>query len=102
MLRKSIFFLDQLCLIVLFVPLSIVWGIGCYFASLFPGGEDRAQRYLVRWARFSLRLARLRVATAGLERLDLSRTYVFMPNHSSFLDILLVFDAIPHQFSLHC
>jgi 1-acyl-sn-glycerol-3-phosphate acyltransferase len=97
-LRKSIFFLDQLCLILLFIPLSVFWGVGCYFASLLPGGEDRAHRYLVRRARFSLRLARLQVTTAGLERLDLSRTYVFMPNHSSFLDVLLVFVAIPHNF----
>jgi 1-acyl-sn-glycerol-3-phosphate acyltransferase len=97
-LRKSLFFLDQLCLIVLFIPLSVFWGIGCYFASLFPGGENRAHRYLVRWARFSLRLARLHVTVAGLERLDLDRTYVFMPNHSSFLDILLVFAFIPYNF----
>lgn len=98
MLRKSLFFLGQLCLIVLFILLSIVWGIGCYFASLFPGGEDRAHRYLVRWARVSLRLARLQVAVAGLERLALDRTYVFMPNHASFLDVLLVFAFIPHNF----
>ncbi len=97
-LRKSLVFLDQLCLIVLFLLLSVCWGIGCYLASLFPGGEDRAHRYLARWARFSLRLARLQVTVAGLERLDLDRTYVFMPNHSSFLDILLVFAFIPYNF----
>ena len=33
-----------------------------------------------------------------MERLDLSRTYVFMPNHASFLDILLVLAFIPHNF----
>ncbi len=98
MLRKSFFFSINFASLSCLFLLSVVWGIGCYFASLFPGGEDRAHRYLVRWARFSLRLARLQVATAGLERLDLSRTYVFMPNHSSFLDILLVFAAIPHNF----
>ena len=98
MLRRLLFFPYQLCLIVLFLLLGVSWGIGCYFASLFPNGEDRAQRYLTHWARISLRLARLEITVAGLERLDLSRPYVFMPNHSSFLDVLLVFAFIPQNF----
>jgi len=96
--KKSVFFLYQLSLIVLFILLSVLWGIGCYVASLFPGGEDRAHRYLVHWARLSLRLARIQVGIEGLERLDLGSTYVFMPNHESFLDIILVFAFIPHNF----
>jgi 1-acyl-sn-glycerol-3-phosphate acyltransferase len=97
-LERSFVFLDQLFLVVLFLLLGVSWGIGCYIASLFPGGQDRAHRYLIRWARVSLALARLRVTVAGLERLDLGRTYVFMPNHASFLDILLVLASIPHNF----
>jgi 1-acyl-sn-glycerol-3-phosphate acyltransferase len=97
-LRRSLVFLDQLFLVVLFVFLGVSWGIGCYFASLFPGGENRAHRYLVQWARVSLGLARLQVTVAGLERLDLGRAYVFMPNHTSFLDILLVLASIRHNF----
>ena len=98
MLRRLLSFPYQLCLIVLFILLGVSWGIGCYFASLFPNGEDRARRYLIHWARISLRLARLEITVAGLERLDLNRPYVFMPNHSSFLDVLLVFAFIPHNF----
>jgi 1-acyl-sn-glycerol-3-phosphate acyltransferase len=98
MLRRLLFFPYQLCLIGLFFLFGVSWGIGCYIASLFPNGEDRAQRYLTHWARISLRLARLEVTVAGLERLDLGRPYVFMPNHSSFLDILLVFAFVPHNF----
>jgi 1-acyl-sn-glycerol-3-phosphate acyltransferase len=98
LLQRSFVFLNQLFLIVLFLLLGVSWGIGCYFASLFPGGEDRAHRYLIHWARISIGLARLRVTVAGLERLDLGRTYVFMPNHASFLDILLVLASVPHNF----
>ncbi|HEY7318714.1 MAG TPA: 1-acylglycerol-3-phosphate O-acyltransferase [Candidatus Binatia bacterium] len=98
MLKKILFFPYQLCLIVLFFLFGIWWGIGCYIASLFPNGEERARRYLVHWARLSLRLARLEITVAGLERLDPARPYVFMPNHSSFLDVLLVFAFIPHNF----
>jgi 1-acyl-sn-glycerol-3-phosphate acyltransferase len=97
-LQRSFVFLNQLFLIVLFVLLGVSWGIGCYFASLFPGGEDRAHRYLIHWARISIGLARLQVTVAGLERLDLGRTYVFMPNHASFLDILLVLASVSHNF----
>jgi 1-acyl-sn-glycerol-3-phosphate acyltransferase len=98
MLRRLLFFPYQLCLIVLFLLLGVSWGIGCYVASLFSNGEDRARRYLIHWARISLRLAGLEITVAGLERLDLSRPYVFMPNHSSFLDVLLVFAFIPQNF----
>jgi len=98
MLLRFIFFPYQLCLIILFVLLGVSWGIACYIASLFPNGEDRARRYLIDWARISLKLARLEITVAGLERLDLNRPYVFMPNHSSFLDVLLVFAFIPHNF----
>lgn len=98
MLRRILFFPYQLCLIILFILFGVSWGIGCYFASLFPNGEDRARRYLIHWARISLKLARLEITVAGLERLDLGRPYVFMPNHSSFLDVLLVFAFIPHNF----
>ncbi|HZD39238.1 MAG TPA: lysophospholipid acyltransferase family protein [Terriglobales bacterium] len=98
MLRRSLFFLYQIWLFVLFLVFGVSWGIGCFFAGLFSGGEDRARRYLVHWARISLKLARLDITVAGLERLDLCRPYVFMPNHSSFLDVLLVFALIPHNF----
>jgi 1-acyl-sn-glycerol-3-phosphate acyltransferase len=97
-LKALLVFLDQLLLVVLFLILGVSWGIGCYLASLFPGGEDRAHRYLRGWARISIALARLQMTVAGLERLDLGRAYVFMPNHTSFLDVLLVFASIPHNF----
>jgi len=97
-LERSLVFLDQLVLIVLFLLLGVSWGIGCYIAGLFPGGQDRAHRYLIRWAKISIALARLQVTVAGLERLDLGRPYVFMLNHASFLDVLLVLAFIPHNF----
>ncbi|HXV84061.1 MAG TPA: lysophospholipid acyltransferase family protein [Candidatus Binatia bacterium] len=98
MLRRSLLFLYQIWLLVLFIVFGVSWGLGCFFASLFAGGEDRARRYLVHWARISLKLSRLDITVAGLEQLDLGRPYIFMPNHSSFLDVLLVFAFIPHNF----
>jgi 1-acyl-sn-glycerol-3-phosphate acyltransferase len=100
MLRRVLLFLYQVYVSVAFLFLVAAWGIGCYVASFFPDGENRAHRYLVYWARLSLRLAGDKVSVAGLERLDLETTYVFMPNHTSFLDILLVFACIPHNFRI--
>jgi 1-acyl-sn-glycerol-3-phosphate acyltransferase len=85
---------------ILFLLLTASCGIGCFFASLFPDGEGRAHRSLVHWARISLRLARVPITVAGLERLDRRQPYVFMPNHASFVDILLVFACIPHNFRI--
>ncbi len=100
MLQRAVFLLYQLSLIIFFLLLTAAWGIGCYVTSFFPDGESRAHRYIIYWARISLRLARVQIMVAGLERLDLGKTYVFMPNHASFLDILLVFACIPHNFRI--
>jgi 1-acyl-sn-glycerol-3-phosphate acyltransferase len=99
-LQKVLSRFYQLSLIFFFFLLTAAWGIGCYVNSFFPGGEDRAHRYLSYWAKVCLRLGRVKITVAGLERLDLDKTYVFMPNHASFLDILLVFACIPHNFRI--
>ena len=100
MLHRIFLFFYQICVIVIFLFLIAAWGIGCYVSSFFPDGENRAHRYLIYWAKISLRLARARLSVVGLERLDPGKTYVFMPNHTSFLDIPLVFACIPHHFRI--
>jgi 1-acyl-sn-glycerol-3-phosphate acyltransferase len=97
-LQNSLFLLYQLFLVVLFFTLSAVLGIGCYMTSLFPGGTDRAHRYLRKWARICLWLTRCQITVEGRERLELGRPYVFMANHASFLDILLLLALVPHDF----
>jgi len=97
-IRRSLFFLYQLCLILVFFFLSSVLAIVCYVVHLFPGGEGRAHRYVIGWAKVSMKLARMEVTVTGLERVDSTQTYVFMPNHASFLDVLLVFAFIRHNF----
>jgi len=99
-LQKAISCFYQLSLIVLFFVLTAAWGIVCYVSSFFRGGEDRAHGYLIHWAKVCLRLGRVKITVVGLERLDLKKTYVFMPNHASFLDILLVFACVPHKFRM--
>ena len=67
MLRRLLSFPYQLCLIVLFILLGVSCPFGPTLASLFPNGEDRAQNYIIYWARISLRLARLEITVAGLD-----------------------------------
>jgi 1-acyl-sn-glycerol-3-phosphate acyltransferase len=90
----------QFSLILFFFPLTLFCGVGSYVAGFFDSYGNHAHRCLIYWARASLALAGLRVQIQGLERLDPESAYVFMPNHASFLDILLVFAYIPHNFRI--
>lgn len=90
----------QLFVILFFFPLTIFWGLGSCLASLFDASGNLAHRCLTYWAKTNLALAGLRVKIDGLEYLDPKQTYIFMPNHASFLDILLAFAYIPHDFRM--
>jgi 1-acyl-sn-glycerol-3-phosphate acyltransferase len=92
-LRKTLLFPYQVFIIIFFFPLTYFWGVVSYVASFFDG--NLAHRCISQWARTSLALAGLRVHIEGQERLNLQNTYIFMPNHASFLDTLLAFAYIP-------
>ncbi len=51
-------------------------------------------------ARAAARLGGVRVETAGLDRLDLSRSYIFMANHVSNADPPLLIPALPRRTSV--
>jgi len=78
----------------------VFWGVGSCLASLFDASRNRAHRCLTYWAKTNLALAGLRVEIRGLERLHPEQTYIFMPNHASFLDIILAFACIPFNFRI--
>ena len=84
----------------IFFVLTLLFGLGSSLTSLFDSGGNRGHRWLTYWARCNLGLAGLRIKIQGLERLDPNETYIFMLNHSSFLDILLAFACIPHNFRI--
>jgi 1-acyl-sn-glycerol-3-phosphate acyltransferase len=95
MLRKALLFPYQVFIILFFFPLTYVWGVVSYVASFFDANGNLAHRCITQWARTSLALAGLRVHIEGQERLNPQNTYIFMPNHASFLDTLLAFVYIP-------
>jgi len=88
----------QLVVLVLFGLVTLFTELICVVTAVWDRRGDTAHTLLRYWARICLVLARLDVRVYGLERLDHGQTYVFMPNHGSFLDILLALAFIPHNF----
>jgi 1-acyl-sn-glycerol-3-phosphate acyltransferase len=92
---KTIFFL---------IPAISVYTIVCGSISLLSTLVDRSGDFAHRcarvWARLILATSGVRVAVAGLERLDLTRSYVFAANHQSIYDIPIVFTALPFQLRI--
>lgn len=99
-LRRLLLLPYQLFVILSFFVLMLLGGTASCLASLADASGDRAHRWLIYWAKTNLALAGLRVEIEGLERLDPTETYIFMPNHASFLDILLAFAYIPYNFRI--
>jgi len=100
LLRSLLLLPYQLIVMLFFFLLTIFWGVGSCLASLFDASGNKTHRGLTYWAKTNLALAGLRVKIEGLERLDPRQTYIFMPNHASFLDILLAFAYIPCNFRI--
>jgi 1-acyl-sn-glycerol-3-phosphate acyltransferase len=95
MLRKALLFPYQVYIILFFFLVTYFWGVVSYGASFFDANGNLAHRCITHWARTSLALAGFRVHIEGQERINPQNTYVFMPNHASFLDTLLAFAYIP-------
>ena len=94
-LRKALLFPYQVFVILSFFPLMYLWGVVSYAASFFDANGNLVHRCIRQWAKTSLALAGLRVHIEGQERLNPKNTYIFMPNHASFLDTVLAFAYIP-------
>jgi 1-acyl-sn-glycerol-3-phosphate acyltransferase len=92
-LRKTLLFPYQVFIILCFFPLTYFWGAVSYGASFLDG--NLAHRCITQWAKTSLALAGLRIHIEGQDRINPQTTYIFMPNHASFLDTLLAFAYIP-------
>jgi 1-acyl-sn-glycerol-3-phosphate acyltransferase len=66
--------------------------------SFFDHG-GRKQLGLARtWSKMLLKIAGVRVAVQGFEKIDRNGSYVFVSNHASFMDTPVVLAHIPVQF----
>jgi 1-acyl-sn-glycerol-3-phosphate acyltransferase len=82
----------------LIVLATVVMGAISLVAGLFdPTG--RAQHNVARlWGRMLLAVSFIRPRVEGLEKLDPNGAYVFVANHSSYMDIPTILTLLPHQF----
>jgi 1-acyl-sn-glycerol-3-phosphate acyltransferase len=77
---------------------TIVLGTLSVLASLFDGTGD-TQHHLARlWGKSLLAFGFVRVRTEGIEKLAPAATYVFVSNHSSYMDIPVILSELPFQF----
>jgi len=82
----------------LLIVATVVMWLCSIIASLFdPSGnwQHRAARV---WGRILLAISFMRVRVRGLENLDPRANYVFVSNHSSYMDIPALLARLPFQF----
>ncbi len=72
----------------------------CFPWTLLSGNVNLLYRVGMWAAITGVRLSGVRIKTVGLEKLDVSRTYIFMSNHVSNLDPPLMLPLIPRRTSV--
>jgi 1-acyl-sn-glycerol-3-phosphate acyltransferase len=68
------------------------------FASLFDRTGNWQHQMARIWGRVLLAVSFIRVRVRGLEKLDPRANYVFVANHSSYMDIPALLARLPYQF----
>jgi 1-acyl-sn-glycerol-3-phosphate acyltransferase len=77
---------------------TIVYGTVGFVVSFFDRTGDRQMRIARAWSRALLVVSGVRVHVEGLEQISLNRSYVFTPNHLSYMDTPVILSNIPVQF----
>ncbi len=92
-------FIRSLLAAILFVPLTIAVCTGAAAdIRWFRRSKVKAQQFAQIWGRVFCRFANVRVQVEGMEHLNPARTYIFIGNHTSMLDILAFSGYVPHDF----
>jgi 1-acyl-sn-glycerol-3-phosphate acyltransferase len=89
------------------VVMLTFWGVAAPLAALigipaaFVMGDVRVLYRLFTWGAWTgVRITGVRVETSGLDRVDPSRSYIFMTNHASNLDPPIQIPLIPRRTSV--
>jgi 1-acyl-sn-glycerol-3-phosphate acyltransferase len=85
-------------LVVIGVAITAFMSVCALLFPMISPGENKAHRIANLWARMLLKLTHIRVRVAGLENVLMNRPQIFMVNHQSDFDILIVLAHIPGQF----
>jgi 1-acyl-sn-glycerol-3-phosphate acyltransferase len=88
---------SALLLIIAVIFTAFMSGCAVLFPLISPG-ENKAHRVASIWARILLILTNTRVKVIGTENVLAGKPQIFMANHQSDFDILIVLAHIPGQF----
>jgi 1-acyl-sn-glycerol-3-phosphate acyltransferase len=99
MLKPAMSFLRSL---LISIPLIVLATIGFGLVSLCAALVDRSgetSHHIARvWAKVLLAVSFIRVSATGAEKLDPRGSYVFVANHTSYMDIPALLSVLPQQF----
>jgi 1-acyl-sn-glycerol-3-phosphate acyltransferase len=70
----------------------------CIIYSIIPNSENRIHKIANLWAKILLLISNTKVAVIGTENVLHGKPQIFMANHQSDFDILIVLGHIPGQF----
>ena len=77
---------------------TVVFSLTAIGASFFSRTGNSVHKIGQWWANSILWVAGIKVQARGIENLDPNKPFVFMCNHQSNFDILVLFSALPAQF----
>jgi 1-acyl-sn-glycerol-3-phosphate acyltransferase len=96
---KNLLYAIQTVIIVIWVLVATL-GVGSavILVSFFSRTGNVAHLMARLWANSILWVARAKVTVTGAEKIDPTRSYIYMPNHQSNADIPLLLGRLPVQF----
>ncbi|MBA4396386.1 MAG: 1-acyl-sn-glycerol-3-phosphate acyltransferase [Syntrophus sp. (in: bacteria)] len=90
--------LRSMIILVLGVAVTGYLSACCIIFGLISPGENKIHRIARIWAKILLLLSSTRVKVVGAENVLIGKPQIFMSNHQSDFDILVVLGFIPGQF----
>jgi len=86
------------------IPLAVLYtiitGIPALLLTLFAPGSDVVLWFGRYWARWILRAGGVRLEVGGLENVEPGKTYIYLVNHQSNLDVLALILSMPTSFRI--
>jgi 1-acyl-sn-glycerol-3-phosphate acyltransferase len=81
----------------LILSTMVMWLLS-FLAALVDRTGNSSHRVARVWGKSLLAVSFIRITPYGLEKLDPKGTYIFVANHSSYMDIPAVLSTLPQQF----
>jgi 1-acyl-sn-glycerol-3-phosphate acyltransferase len=85
-------------LVTLGVAITGFISLWCIIISIIPNSENRIHKIAKLWAKMLLLISNTKVEIIGKENILRGKPQIFMANHQSDFDILIVLGHIPGQF----